>query len=255
MMKSLSTTAMVVLASAATAIGLNSCATMMSGCEGNCNCGTTGVCVCAQKLHANVPGTTTASEQLSTSDKAKLDSLINKDYSIVHYEIATKKRERMVWKDDTIKESAGQLTPMLLTSNGRIIPKNVAFANNRNDVFFYFNKDGDKVGPLRLCVQYYADDPLKYNELVFTIDGFDYSFKPSNIKRGKGSGIMIWENSDDALTAADRDLVYALAHSEYYVQLKLCGAGGMNHVKRLTDEQKQAFYNVLQLYRLQGGKF
>ncbi len=243
----------------AVAVGLNSCASMMSCCGGNCNCSTTGLCTCATSLHVALPGASIdapTDSQSSTVDKSKLAELLNIDYTLVQYDMPEYKQpERLVWKDDTIKESAAQLTPLLQTLNGRITPKNVAFANNRNDIFFYFSKDGDKVGPLRLCVEYYADDPLKYNKLIFTIDGFDYTFTPTNIKRGKGSGVMIWENSDDALTSADRDLVYALAHSERYVRLKLHGADGMNHVKKLTDEQRQGFYNVLQLYLLQGGKF
>ena len=57
------------------------------------------------------------------------------------------------------------------------------------------------------------------------------------------------------LTEANKDLVYALANSKYWVTLKLEGRGGMNHLKTLTKEQIKDFYNVLTLYRLKGGKF
>ncbi|MCQ2289260.1 MAG: hypothetical protein MJZ74_09205 [Muribaculaceae bacterium] len=105
---------------------------------------------------------------------------------------------------------------------------------------------------MHLRLQYYADDPLNYNDMVFTIDGFDYKFHPTNIQRGKGDGVMIWEQSDDVLREADKDLVYALAHC-HWVRLKLHGADGMNHVKLIGEEQIKSFKETYQLFLLRNG--
>ncbi|MBQ9466019.1 MAG: hypothetical protein IJU62_03470 [Muribaculaceae bacterium] len=241
---------------------LTSCASLINGAK-TCQCTLNGgECTCCQngtcKPKVVVEGAPAAAAQQSSSvDKSKLAALLNQDYSIVHYDVPKAYvPQRIVWVDDTIRDNADQLQAQLASGGGKLMPKSAAFANNRNDVFFYYTRDNSgAISPLRLCVQYYADDPLQYDKLIFNIDGFEYTFTPKNVKRGKGSGVMIWENSDDPLTAADRDLVYALAHSKQWVQFKLHGRGNMNHVKMLTDQQKKDFYNVLTLYRLHGGTF
>ena len=240
---------------------LSSCASLMGAGKqcpctangGECTCCINGTC----KPHVVTTGNASTEQQSSTVDKSKLAALLSQDYSIVHYDTPEAYvPKRIVWVDDTIREGITDIQPLLSSANGKIMPKSAAFANNRNDIFFYYTRDNSgALSPLRLCVQYYADDPLQYDKLVFNIDGFDYTFTPTNVKRGKGSGVMIWENSDDTLSSADRDLIYALSHSKQWVQLKLHGRGNMNHVKMLTDDQKKAFYNVLTLYRLHGGTF
>ena len=65
---------------------------------------------------------------------------------------------------------------------------------------------------------------------------------------------MIWENSDDPLTVADKDLVYALTHCEW-CKLIIIGKDGMQHVKMISDSQFADFKHTLELYRLKGGTF
>ena len=71
---------------------------------------------------------------------------------------------------------------------------------------------------------------------------------------GKGKGIMIWETSDDPLTASDKDLIYALTHCKW-CQLKIMGKDGMQHVKMISDSQFDDFRRTLKYYRLKGGTF
>ena len=197
-------------------------------------------------------------QQQSTVDKSFLQELLNKDYSIKEYKFEEPKR--MEWKDDTITELQENLVPYFktLTLKGEksVLPRNVVVDNTENALFMYFTEDAQQQPmALRLRIQYYADDPLNYNSMVFTIDGFDYRFVPTNIKRGKGDGIMIWEQSDDELKTADKDLVYALSHCQYWAQVKLHGEDGMLHVKLLTKEQLEAMKRTVQLYLLRGGSF
>ena len=61
--------------------------------------------------------------------------------------------------------------------------------------------------------------------------------------------------SDDELKVADKDLVYALSHCQYWAQLKLHGDDGMNHVKLISKEQIEDFSRTVKLYLLRGGSF
>ena len=113
---------------------------------------------------------------------------------------------------------------------------------------------GNYLWPAMWGNAFYADDPLNYNDITFTIDGFNYSFHPGKPARGKQGARMYWEQSEDALTAQDKDLVYALSHC-HWARISLKGADGMNHVKMLTDKQLEAFAHTFELYRAMGGKF
>lgn len=196
--------------------------------------------------------------QQSSVDKSFLQEILNKDYSIKEYKFDEPKR--MEWKDDTITETQDNLVPYFkstkVSGEKSILPVKTIIDNTENDVFLYFTEDAQSQPlNLRLRIQYYADDPLNYVSMVFTIDGFDYKFIPTNIHRGKGEGIMIWENSDDELKVGDKDLVYALTHCQYWAQVKLHGDDGMTHVKLLTKDQLEAMKRTLQLYLLRGGSF
>ena len=88
---------------------------------------------------------------------------------------------------------------------------------------------------------------------IFEIDGYEYSYTPAPKRSGHVYGRMIWENSDEAVTTADKDLLYALTHCQW-VRMSLVGREGVSHVKLLSDEQIQGLRAVLQLYLLKGGR-
>jgi len=199
-------------------------------------------------------GTTTVqgrrlSSGKTATDKAELERLLNADYSIKQYDASS---FRMTWKDEPVQSTEKQLLPYFTLDGNRYLPYGISQSNTTNAVYFYFDVNDGEPGPLRLRVQYYADDPINYDELVFTIDGFDYVFFPDSPQRGTASGRMYWENSDDVMRHNDRDLVYALAHA-HWMMLKLKGTDGVSHVKMISDSQRQDFSRALQLYRLLGG--
>ena len=210
----------------------------------------------ALKDSAAVEGRRLKSRQLSTSktpeEQAALDSLLAIDYSLTEFGY-----RRMKWRDLPVTRTIDQLMPgFVLNEDGDYVSKYVSFAPTSNEVYFAFAMaEGDSLpGPLRLCVRYCADDPLDFDQLIFSIDGYDYLFYPSDHHHGTLPDGLYCETSDDVLTASYKDLVYALAHSNW-VALKLVSTRGIHHVKMLTDGQRSDFAATLDLYRLLGGNF
>lgn len=185
----------------------------------------------------------------TAAEQAALDSLLAIDYGIKEYGY-----RRMTWQDLPVSATIEQLMPAFtVDESGDCYSKYVSREKGSNEVYFTFSIDEDSLpGPLRLRVQYCADDPLDFDQLVFTIDGYDYMFYPSNLQHGTLDGGLNWEISDDELKPAYKDLVYALAHSNW-VALKLMSTRGINHVKMLTDGQRADFANTLDFFRLLGG--
>ena len=192
----------------------------------------------------------------SSADRSLIDELLNKDYSLVEY--LPPEPKRPVWQDDPIVESESELLSQVSksspqTGTTRYMPRDVTMASTENAFYAYFTTSGSRVEPLRLRVQYYADDPLQFNDILFEINGFDYNYRAISPRRGKGTGRMIWEESDQVVQRGDKDLLYALSHANW-VRMSLIGADGTKHVKMLTEKQIRDFYSILQLYRLLGGR-
>lgn len=191
----------------------------------------------------------------STADKSLINELLNKNYDLVEYVPAAP--QPLTWRDDPVTESENELLMQVSktspqTGTVRYMPRDVTMATTENAFYAYFTTSGSQVEPLRLRVQYYADDPLQFNDIQFQINGFDYSYRATSPRRGKGTGRMIWELSDQVVQTSDKDLIYALAHARW-VRMLLVGADGTKHVKMLTEKQIRDFYSILQLYRLMGG--
>ena len=184
------------------------------------------------------------------AEQAALDSLLGGDYSLTEYGY-----RRMTWRDLPVTATLDQLMPSFtVDETGDCYSRYVSRDKLSNEVYFTFTMNEDSVpGPLRLHVQYCADDPLDFDQLIFTIDGFNYPFYPSDHEHGTLDGGLYWESSDDVLKPVHKDLVYALAHSNW-VALKLMSTRGIHHVKMLTDGQRADFAHTLDLYRLLGGK-
>lgn len=162
-------------------------------------------------------------------------------------------QRRMTWQDEPVTAGADDLMPYVTVNGGDCLSKYVSRDETSNEAYFAFSFQDSIVGPLRLCVQYCGASPLNYDQVVFHIDGFDYIFYPAEPKQGVTANGLHWEQSDDVLRPAYKDLVYALAHS-HMVILKLVGYNGISSAKVLTDGQRDDFANVLALYRLLGGE-
>ncbi|MBO4870620.1 MAG: hypothetical protein J5565_01390 [Muribaculaceae bacterium] len=192
-------------------------------------------------------------QQTSTSDKAALKEILSKDYSLV--QIVPDAPQPYKWKDEPVDENESDLLRVLNRGNEgsamRFMPRNVTMQNTDNAFFLYFD-ERSVPDPLRLRVQYCADDPLRFSRIDFVIDGFEYSYTPVQTKRGKISARLYWEMSDEPVKQADKDLIYALTHCNW-AEMLLIGADGINHRKELNEDQLKALKATLQLYLLHGG--
>ena len=161
---------------------------------------------------------------------------------------------RMVWHDEPVMTTIDQLMPFMTVDDGEYRSKYVSIDNVANEVYFAFDLDEDSIpGPLRLCIRYCGDTPIDYDQVVFTIDGYDYFFYPMAPRHGL-TGRQYWAASDDELMhPAYRDLIYALTHGRW-AMIKLQGTGGLSRVKVLTEGQLDDFSNTFDLYRLLGGE-
>lgn len=211
--------------------------------------GTVDVPPVAIKDDAAVEGHRLNATSKTPEEQALVDELINTDYSIKEYGMGLR---RMTWHDEPVTATIDDLMPYITTDGNECLSKYVNREKGSNEVYFIFDFQDTVPGPLRLCVQYCADDPLNYDELTFNVDGFDYPFFPADPQRGKLDRNLYWESSDDELKPAHKDLVYALAHS-HWAMIKLKGDHGISHVKMLTDGQRDDFAHVWALYRLLGG--
>lgn len=189
------------------------------------------------------------------AERERLQQLLDADYSLKQY--VAPAPEPMRWRDDPIVENTASLLRYVRRESGtqsqtRYLPAGASMQHQDNGIFLYFDARDGRPDPLHLRVQYYADDPLRFNDIIFTIDGFDYTYRARAPQRGKGTGRMIWELSDQHVTTADRDLVYALSHANW-VRMALIGSDGIRHIKMLTEQEIKDFNNILQLYRAMGG--
>lgn len=162
---------------------------------------------------------------------------------------------RLLWRDEPVMATIDQLMPFMIVDDGEYRSKYVGVDNLGNEVYFAFRLNEDSLPEsLRLCVRYSGASPIDYDQMTFTIDGYDYAFYPSEPRHGVTADGIYWAVSDDMLRPAYRDLVYALAHGQW-AMLKLQGPNGASRVKMLNSGQLEDFANTLALYRLLGGTF
>lgn len=163
--------------------------------------------------------------------------------------------QRLMWRDEPVTVTIDQLMPYFaVTDDGEWHSKYVSTDSASNEVYFAFVMSDDSLpGPLRLCVRYPVEVPMEYDQLAFTIDGYDYLFYPAEPQcKSLGYGQFV-SFCDEVLHEGYKNLVYALAHGKW-IMLKLQGMGGVSRVKVLTDGQREDFANTLALFLLLGGE-
>ena len=161
---------------------------------------------------------------------------------------------RMMWRDEPVTATVDQLMPFFtVTDDGELHSKYVSTDSASSEVYFAFVMSDSLPGPLRLCVRYPTEVPMEYDQLTFTIDGYDYLFYPADPQcKPLGYGQFL-AFCDEVLHEGYKNMVYALAHGKW-VMLKLQGMGGVSRVKVLTDGQREDFANTLALFLLLGGE-
>lgn len=198
-----------------------------------------------------------SSGKKTAEEKALLDRLLNEDYAITDLRAEMMKPKK--WKDEPVHGTKASLMPYCnreevgsgSMTEYRYKPKTAPKDELSNGLFLYFDVKGGMPVNLRLRGQYYADDPLAFRKIIFTIDGFNYEYVPNKVNTGK-KGRFCWENSDEPLRTKNKDLLYALTHCTW-VRVTFVGTRGFNHVRTLNDNEVKDFYHVFELYRVLGG--
>ncbi len=237
-----------------------SCASLFSAASGECSCTCPACLNCAHKHHA------LTAEQLAKQDSinaakswrdAELDSLLNMDYTIVHYDVSGP--EPYKWDpNEVISTSQETLMPLFRTGkpttggDTEYVLKEINTSLKVNDVYCYFNTRDGVPEPIRFVVHFYADDPVNFYKLQFNLDGFKYEYAPTGIKR-TNEGKFYYEYFDNAMDEQSRDIVAGLAHCQY-ANILLVSEKGVSHRLYLTETQLKHFKETYELYRKMGGK-
>lgn len=193
--------------------------------------------------------------------RAELDSLLNMDYTIVHYEIETPQEPQpFKWEpEEVIDADINVLSPLFRTHNvnqssgyAEYVYKNVNTSFKDNDTYFYFTTVNGVAQSLHFVVHFYADDPVNFVSLRISADNFKYEFTPTNITHTRDGAFYV-ENFDNVVDAKSKDVVAALAHCSY-ANMVMVSDGGVNHRIFFTPENLKRFRDTYNLFRLMGGK-
>ena len=138
-----------------------------------------------------------------------------------------------------------------------IEPKTAPKYRNRNGVYCYIATD-ENYAPLnlRFVFQYYSDEWLFIENMIFNIDGDNVSVYPLNKNRDCGDGGMIWEWCDETVdyhTDVTPTFISWLSNASK-VKVKLSGSKYYD-TKTLTAEQISSIKDIYELYLSLGGKF
>lgn len=133
---------------------------------------------------------------------------------------------------------------------------------NYNGFFIYIGDRGYNYPTLRLRIQYKDSKWLFIQKYIIYVDGLKYKTietEYGDVQRDNGSG-GVWEwidipfNNDSQATVNDFDIIRAIIDGKD-VKLKLIGKQ-YSKVKTITQTQKNALKNVLDVYKaLKGEKY
>lgn len=133
-------------------------------------------------------------------------------------------------------------------------PKHAPKHVDRNGIYLYFGKDDNSIKPLRLRVQYYADEWLFISNVIFNIDGKVFRFIPTKVERDSGNGGMIWEWIDEPIQdESDKELICALINAKS-AKMKFNGSQYYK-IKAISNAQLTSMRKTLELFNALGGNF
>nr|WP_315028041.1 hypothetical protein [uncultured Chryseobacterium sp.] len=158
-------------------------------------------------------------------------------------------------KLDTIR--SGQLSKLFSEKTDKfenvtwIEPKSKPKYQNQNAFYCYFSKESDKVGNFRFVGQYAASDWLFINEVIFNIDGVNYTYLPKKMEHDNKSSI--WEWFDDNINKNRLPLIIAISNAKS-VGVKWKGKQYSREVEMKQTDIK-SIKQTLEYYQSLGGDF
>lgn len=128
---------------------------------------------------------------------------------------------------------------------------------NQNAMFLYFSKkDGsDRASSLRLKIQYASEESGGYINIEkyrFDYDGKNYTFTPEKMKRDRDDSNRGFEWSDNSVKGKTGKLIRALSTAND-ATIRFLGKNGTKK-RELDESEKDALYNVLEVYEAMGGR-
>ena len=129
-----------------------------------------------------------------------------------------------------------------------IEPKSAPKYRSMNGTYCYFAKKGEKVENFRFVFQYYADDWLFIESMIFNIDGENITISPS-MDTDCGYGGKIWEWCD---TQISLEFIEKLANAKS-VKVKMNGSHYYD-TRTLTTAQIQSIKNTYDYFKALGGE-
>jgi hypothetical protein len=132
-------------------------------------------------------------------------------------------------------------------------PNSAPKYTNKNGLYCYFLTENGMPSNLRFRFQYYAEEWLFFSRIQFSIDGTAYEYIPNDTETDSGDGGKIWEWCDQALTASDKELFYALANANS-AKIKIIGRQ-YHDTKVVSTEQIKDIKRTLDLYNAMGGQY
>lgn len=134
-----------------------------------------------------------------------------------------------------------------------VLPKNKPKYRNSNGIYCYFAYNDKEVGNFRFVYQYYNDDWLFIQSMIFNIDGENFTINP-DMERDCGNGhILEWFDEQIDHNVLYRILVGKIAYSKN-VKIKLVGRQ-YSDVRTLTAAQIKSIRDTYEYYLALGGKF
>lgn len=136
-----------------------------------------------------------------------------------------------------------------------VTPKTAPKSVNRNGVYCYFVMYGGKPVTLRFRYQYYADEWLFIESMIFNIDGENITIIP-DMDTDCGDGGKIWEWCDEAVVggnSVDEKFIAKIANAKS-VKVKMNGSQYYD-TRVLTAEQIKSIKDTYEYYKALGGKF
>lgn len=130
-------------------------------------------------------------------------------------------------------------------------PKNRPKHVDVNSVFAYFELDDDVPKNFRFSVQYTADDWLFIQQIIFNVDGNNFTFIPHKIERDNKD--YIWEWCDEPMATSDEEMIKALGNGKS-VKMKLDGRQYYK-VRPLTQSEICYLKKTYDFYKALGGTF
>lgn len=135
-------------------------------------------------------------------------------------------------------------------------PKSAPRYRNRNGIYCYFAKKDNKVCSFRFVFQYYANDWLFIENMIFNIDGENIRIVPNNMETDNDS--MIWEWCDELVESGNttdsinEEFISKIANAKS-VKVKMNGRQYYD-TRTLTSSQIKSIKDTYEYFKALGGK-